>query len=168
MTKERPSISLLSQKSLFRTRSSKLVSTSTQMASRSFQPYLPSHHNQPVWRSRTLIHYKYMFGNLFGFKEGKTPEEAEHLVRKVAERELGDGVNGPAIYRAFEVAREENEEKGLGLTNNHLLNITKDAALGMSSVIEDTLLGGPDQTSENINAEIDRLREGLTEEERKS
>lgn len=110
-----------------------------------------------------------MFENLFGKKEKIISlEQGEKIAKKAIEKELSYGINRSTMYLAFKVAREENEAKKLGLTNNHLLNIIKDSALGMSGDIEDAMYGGPEQTAANINAEIISLRESLTDEERSS
>lgn len=89
-------------------------------------------------------------------------------MRRVVEQELEQGINGPAIYMAFTAAQKENQGKKLGLTNNYLLNIVKDSAFGMSSAIEDSMYGGPEQTFANIEAEIIKIRNGLSDEEKRS
>jgi len=110
-----------------------------------------------------------MFEDLFGGKEKSISlEEGEKLIKKVVERELSNNVNRITMHLAFKKAREENETKKLGLTNNHLLNIVEKLATGISSTIEDTLYGGPEQTSANIENEIANLRKSLTDEERAS
>ncbi|GEM_PF-6539094 len=110
-----------------------------------------------------------MFENLFSKKEKIISlEEGEKLAKKVIEKELSRTIDRPSMHNAFKKAREENESKKLGLTNNHLLNIIKESALGMSGDIEDMMYGGPEQTAALINAEITNLRESLTDEERSS
>lgn len=69
---------------------------------------------------------------------------------------------------AFTAAQRENQEKKLGLTNNYLLNIVKDTAFAMSSTIEDSMYGGPDQTFANIESEITKIRNGLSDKEKSS
>ncbi|MDP1707295.1 MAG: hypothetical protein Q8L30_01965 [bacterium] len=107
-----------------------------------------------------------MFGKFFERK--RSPEEAERIVKKVVGRELEQGVNGATIYLAFISARKENQDKKLGMANNYLLNIVKDAAFAMSSVIEDSMYGGADQTFANIEVEIAKIRNGLSDEEKRS
>ena len=89
-------------------------------------------------------------------------------MKKVVGRELGQGVNGATIYLAFTAAQRENRDKKLGMTNNYLLNIVREAAFGMSGAIEDNMYGGPDQTFANIEAEITKIRNGLNDEEKRS
>lgn len=107
-----------------------------------------------------------MFERLF--RTPKSSEESERRIEKVVERELSQGINAPMLYLAFKAAQEENKTKKLGLTNNYLLNIVRDMAIGLSSEIEDVMYGGVEQTVANINSEIDKLRQELTEEERGS
>ena len=102
------------------------------------------------------------------FNSPKSPEDAERKIQKIVSKELSIGINGPSIFNAFKSAQRENTERSFGLTNNHLLNIVKDSATGLSSVIEDSLYGGPEQTLANINSEIERLRRELTGEEKGS
>lgn len=102
------------------------------------------------------------------FNSPKSPEDAERRIQKIVSKELSIGINSPSIFNAFKSAQKENTEKNLGLTNNHLLNIVKDTALGMSSAIEDSIYGGSEQTMANINGEIDRLRRELPDEEKSS
>ena len=110
-----------------------------------------------------------MFEKLFGGGERKrSPEAAERIVKKTVSRELEQGVNGTTIYLAFTAAQRENQGKKLGLTNNYLLNIVKDAAFTLSGAIEDSMYGGPDQTFANIEAEITKIRNGLSDEEKRS
>ncbi|MDP2665108.1 MAG: hypothetical protein Q8P23_00450 [bacterium] len=109
-----------------------------------------------------------MFEKFFSGERKKSPEAAERIIKKVVERELSFGVNGPAIYMAFTAARKENQDKKLGMANNYLLNIVKDTAFAMSDAIEDSLYGGPDQTFANIEAEITRIRNGLSDQEKRS
>ncbi len=100
-----------------------------------------------------------MFEKLFGHKEKETsPEKAEHMVKKVIIYELKDGVNGATMYNAFTAAREENKRKNLGLTDNLLLNSTRDAALAFSGTIEDSLYGGVEKTNALIYSEIEKFR----------
>lgn len=106
-----------------------------------------------------------MLEKFFGQKP-KGPEEVERIVTKIVSKEFSSfGVNEPAIHNAFKAARAENEQKGFGLTNNHLLNIIKECAHGQSSAIEDTMYGGAEQTFANINAAIENIRKSLSEEE---
>ena len=63
-----------------------------------------------------------MFERFFG---PKSEEQMEESLFKTASGELDTGVNGPAMYRAFDAVREENQRKGYGFTNNHLLMIVK-------------------------------------------
>lgn len=109
-----------------------------------------------------------MFGKFFGGERKKSPEAAERIVKKVVGRELEQGVNGSTIYLAFIAAQKENHDKKLGMTNNYLLNIVKEAAFGMSSAIEDSMYGGPEQTFANIEAEITKIRNRLSDEEKRS
>lgn len=106
-----------------------------------------------------------MFERFFG--GAKSPESGERLIQKVIGRELSKGVNGVTLYLAFEAAQEENRSKNLGLTNNHMLNLTRDIAIGMSGAIEDSMYGGREQTIANINAEIEKFRSSLSDEERR-
>ena len=107
-----------------------------------------------------------MFEKLFGTP--KSPEEIERQIKKVIANEFSIGVNGPAMFNAFNAARKENADKKLGLTNNHLLNIVRDVAIANSSSIEDSMYGGIEQTLANIDSEINQLRKELTDEERTS
>jgi hypothetical protein len=100
------------------------------------------------------------------FRTPKTPEQIEQSLGVIAGKELEIGVNGPSMFHAFNAVRKENEEKNYGLTNNYLLNVVKDCALGQANEIENSLMGGREQVEANINAEIDRLRRDLPEEER--
>ena len=102
------------------------------------------------------------------FERKRSPEKAERIVKKVVGRELEQGVNGVTIYLAFTAARRENRDKKLGMTNNYLLNIVKEAAFGMSGAIEDSMYGGPDQTFANIEAEITKIRNELSDEDKRS
>ena len=104
-----------------------------------------------------------MFEKLFG--KQKSPEEMESHLRKVIAKEFSIGVNGPAIFNAFTAAQKENTDKKLGFTNNHLLNVVRDAAIASSTSIEDAMYGGAEQTLANINSEINQLREELPKEE---
>ena len=110
-----------------------------------------------------------MFEKFFGPKE-ITPEEAENIVSKVIQKQMYLRVNAPNIRNAFRDAKELNEQKNLGLTNNHLLNLTRAAALANYGPAETFLYGEGNLThiSETIDAEIENLREGLTSEERRS
>ena len=101
------------------------------------------------------------------FERKRSSEEAERIVKKAVGRELKQGVNGATIYLAFTAARRENRDKKLGMTNNYLLNIVKEAAFGMSGAIEDRMYGGPNQTFANIEAEITKIRNGLSDEEKR-
>ena len=107
-----------------------------------------------------------MFGKFFERK--RSLEEAERIIKRIVGRELEQGVNGATIYLAFTAARRENQDKKLRMANNYLLNIVKDAAFGMSSTIEDSMYGGPEQTFANIEAEITKIRNGLSDEEKRS
>ncbi len=107
-----------------------------------------------------------MFEKLFG--GSKNPEDIEKKIQKVIAEELAIGINGPAMFHAFNAAKKENTDNNLGLTNNALLNIVKDSAIEMASSIEDVLMGGREQVIANINSEIERLRGDMTEEEQKS
>lgn len=110
-----------------------------------------------------------MFKKLFGGAEQKrSPEAAERIIKKTVSRELEQGVNGATIYLAFTAAQRENQEKKLGMANNYLLNIVKDTAFALSGAIEDSLYGGPEQTIANIEAEITKIRNGLSDEEKRS
>lgn len=102
------------------------------------------------------------------FERRKTPESSEKKIIKIAAKELSNGVNGPSIYLAFNAAQKENQVRKLGLANNYLLNIVKDVALSMSDTIEDSMYGGSDQTFANIDTEIKKLRERLTDEEKRT
>lgn len=109
-----------------------------------------------------------MFEKFFAPKP-KGPESAEMEMTKIAGREISRiGVNGPGIQMAFEAAKKENGEKNYGLTNNHLLNIVRDCARGQSSVMDDVMYGGAEQTFANIDAEIESIRKSLSEEEQGS
>ncbi len=107
-----------------------------------------------------------MFGKFFERKRG--PKEAERIVKKVVGRELEQGVNGATIYLAFTAAQRENQDKKLGMANNYLLNIVKEVAFATSGAIEDSMYGGPEQTFANIEAEITKIRNGLSDEEKRS
>lgn len=107
-----------------------------------------------------------MFERLF--KTQKNQEESERRIEKIVIRELSKGINKAGIYFAFKAAQKENETKNLGLTNNFLLNKIKDMAAKMISVIESNMYGGMEQAMANINSEIEKIRQGLTEEERKN
>lgn len=107
-----------------------------------------------------------MFENYF--EKNKTPEQAEKQLRKIAKKELSNGVNGTSIYLAFKAVREKNQDSKQKLANNYLLNIVKDTAIATSGAIEDSLYGGPEQTFANINAEIQQLREKLTDKEKRT
>lgn len=108
-----------------------------------------------------------MFERLFGGP--KTPENKERLIQEAVEKKISElGINSPGLYMAFLTARNINQENKLGLTNNRLLNIVKDAAQALSSPIEDSMYGGIEKTMENIDMEIDKLRKELTDEERRS
>lgn len=109
-----------------------------------------------------------MFEKFFGGERKKSPEAAERIIKKIVGRELEQGVNRATIYLAFTAAQRENRDKKLGMTNNYLLNIVKDTAFGMSSAIEDSMYGGPEQTFANIEAEITKIRNGLSDEEKRS
>ena len=110
-----------------------------------------------------------MFEKLFGGGEReRSPEAAERIIKKAVSRELEQGVNGATIYLAFTAARRENQDKKLEMANNYLLNIVKDAAFAMSSAIEESMYGGPDQTFANIEAEITKIRNSLSDEEKRS
>ncbi|MBI2063553.1 MAG: hypothetical protein HYT65_00980 [Candidatus Yanofskybacteria bacterium] len=100
------------------------------------------------------------------FHSPKNPEEGERLIQKVVGQELSLGINAPMLWRAFKAAQKENKTRNLGMTNNQLLNITKDMAIGLSGEIEDSMYGGLEQTIANINKEIEKLRDELTDEER--
>ena len=106
-----------------------------------------------------------MFEKFFGNSRGA--EKGERLIQKIVAQELSRGINGPALFLAFKAAQKKNKEENLWLTNNHLLNITKNAAMGLSGAIEDSMYGGPEQTVANINGEIDRLRNELSDEEKR-
>lgn len=108
-----------------------------------------------------------MFERLFGTP--KSPEGKERVIQKVAEKEISElGVNSPGLWNAWEAVRKENMDKKLGLTNNHLLNIVRDTAIAFSGSIEDSMYGGVEQTLANIDAEINRFRQELTDEERRA
>ena len=107
-----------------------------------------------------------MFEKFFGGP--KSPEQIEDQVKKVVEAELSIGINGPAMFHAFNAAKRENREKNLGLTNNALLNIVKSSAIYMASSIEDSLMGGHEQVLANIENETEQLRREMTEEEQRS
>jgi len=108
-----------------------------------------------------------MFEKLFGFK--RSEEENEDLIRKTAIKEFSkNGVNGPSMYVAFQAVRERNEKENLGFTNNHLLNLVRDMAIGSAGAVEDTLYGGIMETHKNIESEIARLRSELSDEERRT
>jgi len=103
-----------------------------------------------------------MFKNYF--ERNKTPEQAERQLKKIAKKELSNGVNGSSIYLAFNAVREANQTSKL----NYLLNIVKDTAMAMSGAIEDSMYGGAEQTFANINAEIQKLRNDLTDKEKRT
>ncbi len=108
-----------------------------------------------------------MFERLFGGLQN--PENKERLIQRAISKEIAKvGVNLPGLHLAFEAAKKENADKKLGLTNNHLLNIVRDVAIGMSSAIEDSMYGGIEQTMSNIEAGIKKLREGLSDEEQRT
>jgi len=107
-----------------------------------------------------------MFEKFFGPKEPKSDERVERDLLKVASKELEIGVNGPAMFHAFNAVKEENQRNNYSFTNNRLLNIVRDCALSHASAIEDSMIGGREQVNANINAEIERLRQDLPKEER--
>ncbi len=121
-------------------------------------------YNKPI--NLEIIAYKYMFEKLFNTQ--KNPEEAEGALILLLTQEFDMGVNGPAMFRAFRVAREENRSKNYGLTNNHLLNIVKKVAEDMISAIDEVQQGGREQIIANINAEAEQLCQDLSEDEQKS
>jgi len=102
------------------------------------------------------------------FERKRSPEEAERIIKKIVARELEQEVNSSTIYLAFTVAQKENQGKKLEMTNNYLLNIVKDLAFGMSNVFEDSMYGGPGQTFANIEAEITKIRNRISDEEERS
>lgn len=107
-----------------------------------------------------------MFEKFFG---PKSEEEKEKELFEVASRELEMGVNGPAMFHAFNAVREENKKRGFGFTNNHLLNVViRECAFGHVSEIEDAVMGGREQVYKNIDTQIEILRQDLPEEERGS
>lgn len=106
-----------------------------------------------------------MFGKFFG---EKTEGEKEINLAMHASVEFDEGVNSSAVHAAFQKLKRLNSEKGLGLTNNHLLNLVAESARGSLSAMDIQLLGGREAAERNINSEIEKLRRQLTDEEKGS
>ncbi len=96
----------------------------------------------------------------------KSEAQKVRELSKIAANEFRIGVNGPAMYMAFQAMQEKNKEGGYGFTNNFLLNLVRDCAFGNATEIENSMMGGRGQVEANINYEIENLRQGLSPEER--
>ena len=111
-----------------------------------------------------------MFERLFGAL--KNPEKGKIRIQRIVERELYNGITGPMLSLLFRKVQKENRVKNLGLTNNAMLNIIENVAIELNSEIQDIVQGGleeiPEHTTTSINSDIDKIRQELTYEERKS
>ncbi len=107
-----------------------------------------------------------MFEKFFG---PKNIDDIERDVSQIIHRELGEAINGPALARAFRAVKEKNEADKLGLTNNHLLNLVKEVAIGQITSMDEALLHlKPEQIQQLVTREIDSIRKTLSPEEQKS
>ncbi len=98
-------------------------------------------------------------------KEGDE-EQIEKDLFAAASRQFSEvGVNPVSMRRAFTVLREENKIKKYGFTNNRLLNILKDCAVGHAPPIQKDD-GSLEYPEEDIKIEIQKIRLSLPEEER--
>jgi hypothetical protein len=96
------------------------------------------------------------------FDISKNPDRIEKHLKEMAEGELSGAVNAPSINVAFDLIKRENKNKEFGLTNDQLLDIVKESSIKQSTAVEDFFYGGHEKAIQNINLEIERLRNSLT------